>query len=177
VGFGLSNNVLPFFPICHQLSPSSHSQHLKISFYFLFPPFPGSSPSSRTFQFFSEDHFGHPILTSLSFGLVSILLYSNESRTRRDEHVTCPKTSNWGSDTQTFTTNHNPKGKFKTSLCITRECMGGKNVKLQAFLTSHWMEASTMFHEPATWLLRKCPSVLTVEKAEWAAHGVGMLWK
>ena len=28
VGFGLSNNVLPFFPICHQLSPSSHSQHL-----------------------------------------------------------------------------------------------------------------------------------------------------
>ena len=41
VGFGLSNNVLPFFPICHQLSPSSHSQHLKISFYFLFPYFPG----------------------------------------------------------------------------------------------------------------------------------------
>ena len=37
VGFGLSNSVLPFFPICHQLSPSSHSQHLKISFYFLFP--------------------------------------------------------------------------------------------------------------------------------------------
>ena len=29
---GLSNNVLPFFSICHQLSPSSHSQHLKISF-------------------------------------------------------------------------------------------------------------------------------------------------
>jgi len=44
VGFGLSNNVLPFFPICHQLSPSSHSQHLKISFYFLFPSFP-ISPS------------------------------------------------------------------------------------------------------------------------------------
>ena len=41
VGFGLSNNVLPFFPICHQLSPSSHSQHLKTSFYFLFPSFPG----------------------------------------------------------------------------------------------------------------------------------------
>ena len=34
VGFGLSNNVLPFFPICHQLSPSSHSHHLKISFSF-----------------------------------------------------------------------------------------------------------------------------------------------
>ena len=48
VGFGLSNNVLPFFPICHQLSPSSHSQHLKISFYFLFPPFPGSSASSSS---------------------------------------------------------------------------------------------------------------------------------
>ena len=44
VGCGLSNNVLPFFPICHQLSPSSHSQHLKISFYFIFPSFPGSSP-------------------------------------------------------------------------------------------------------------------------------------
>ena len=61
VGFGLSNNVLPFFPICHQLSPSSHSQHLKISFYFLFPSFPGSSPSSHPFQFLSEDVFGHPI--------------------------------------------------------------------------------------------------------------------
>ena len=62
VGFGLSNNVLPFFPICHQLCPSSHSQHLKISFYFLFPSFPGSSPSSRPFQFLCEDLFGHPIL-------------------------------------------------------------------------------------------------------------------
>ena len=62
VGFGLSNNVLPFFPICHQLSPSSHSQYLKISFYFLFPSFSWSSPSSRPFQFLSEDLFGHPIL-------------------------------------------------------------------------------------------------------------------
>jgi len=44
VGFDLSNNVLPFFPICQQLSPSSHSQHSKISFYFLFPSFPASSP-------------------------------------------------------------------------------------------------------------------------------------
>ena len=61
VGFVLSSNVLPFFPICHQLSPSSHSQHSKISFYFLFPFFPGSSPSSRPFQL-SEDLFGHPIL-------------------------------------------------------------------------------------------------------------------
>jgi len=42
VGFGLSNNTFPFFPIYHQLSPSSHSQHLKISFYFFSPSFPGS---------------------------------------------------------------------------------------------------------------------------------------
>ena len=62
VGFGLSNNVLPFFPICHQFSPSSHSQHLKIFFFFLFPSFPGSSPSSCPFQFLSEDLFGHPTL-------------------------------------------------------------------------------------------------------------------
>ena len=62
VGFGLSNNVLPFFPICHQLSPSSHSQHLKISFSFLFPSFLVSSPSSSPCQFLSEDLFGHPIL-------------------------------------------------------------------------------------------------------------------
>jgi hypothetical protein len=25
VGFGLSNNILPFFPICRQFSPSPHS--------------------------------------------------------------------------------------------------------------------------------------------------------
>ena len=42
VCFGLSNNILPFFPICHQHSPSSQSQHLPISFYFLFPSFPWS---------------------------------------------------------------------------------------------------------------------------------------
>jgi hypothetical protein len=34
VGFGLSKNTSQFFPIYHQLSPSSRSQHLKISFYF-----------------------------------------------------------------------------------------------------------------------------------------------
>ena len=55
-GFGLSKNALPFFPICYQLSPSSHSQHLKISFYFLFPSFPGSSlllvPSSSWVKIF-----------------------------------------------------------------------------------------------------------------------------
>ena len=62
VGFGLSNNTSPFVPICHQLPPFCHSQHLKISFYFFSPSFPGSSSSSRPFQFLSEDLFGHPIL-------------------------------------------------------------------------------------------------------------------
>jgi len=62
VGFDMSNNTSPFFPIYHQPSPSSHSQHLKISFYFFSPSFPGSSSSSRPFQFLSEDFFGHPIL-------------------------------------------------------------------------------------------------------------------
>ena len=61
VGFGLSNNTSPFFPIYRQLSPSSHSQHLKISFYFFSPSFPGSSSSPRPFQFLSVDLFGHPI--------------------------------------------------------------------------------------------------------------------
>ena len=50
---------------------------LKISFYFLFPSFPGSSPSSSAFQFSSEDLFwaSYPPLfslgdlTSLSFAL------------------------------------------------------------------------------------------------------------
>jgi len=65
VGFGLSNNTSPFVPIYHQLSPSSHSQHFKISFHFFCPSFPGSSSSSRPFQFLSEYLFGHPILHSL----------------------------------------------------------------------------------------------------------------
>ena len=51
-----------FLSATSSLSPSSHSQHLKISFYFLFPSFPGSSPSSRPLQFLSEDLSGHPIL-------------------------------------------------------------------------------------------------------------------
>ena len=92
VGVGLSNNVLPFFPICHQLSPSPHSQYLKISFYFLFPSFPGSFPSSRPFQFLSEDLFGHPILLLsrwpnqlifcpfIHFTIFSRLLISSNSR-------------------------------------------------------------------------------------------------
>jgi len=53
IDFGLSNNTSPFCPIYHQLSPSPHSQHLKISFYFFSPSFPGSSSSSRPFQFLS----------------------------------------------------------------------------------------------------------------------------
>ena len=72
-----------FFPICHQLSPYSHFQHLKISFYFLLPSLSGSSTSSRPFQFLSEDHFGASCpppfslgdLPNLSFALLSILLY------------------------------------------------------------------------------------------------------
>ena len=53
---------LSIFPVYHQLSPSSHSQNLKISFYCFSPSFPGSSSLSRPFQFLSEDIFGHPIL-------------------------------------------------------------------------------------------------------------------
>jgi hypothetical protein len=41
VGFGLSNNTSPFFPIYYQLSPSSHSQSFKISFHFFSSSFPG----------------------------------------------------------------------------------------------------------------------------------------
>jgi len=58
VGFGLSNNTSPFSPVYHQLSPSSHSQHLKISFCFFSPSFRGSSSSFRPFKFLSEDLLG-----------------------------------------------------------------------------------------------------------------------
>ena len=77
-----TNNTSPFFPIYHQLSPSSHSQHLKISFYFFSPSFPGSSSSSRPFQFLSEDFWasypppfspGDP--ANLSFAPLSNLLH------------------------------------------------------------------------------------------------------
>ena len=47
VGFGLSNNISPFFPILHQLSPSSHSQYLKISFYFLLNSIHSTSRAGR----------------------------------------------------------------------------------------------------------------------------------
>jgi len=43
VGFGLSNKAPQFFPISRQLSPSSHSHHLNISFYFFSPSFPGQN--------------------------------------------------------------------------------------------------------------------------------------
>ena len=70
------------FPIYHQLSPS-RSEHLHISLHFLFPSFPGSSPSSHAFQFLGENFFwvSYPPpfspgdLTSLFFAPLSILLY------------------------------------------------------------------------------------------------------
>jgi len=49
-------------PIWHQLSPSFQAQHLKISFCFFSPSFPGPYPSFRPFHFLSEDHFVNPIL-------------------------------------------------------------------------------------------------------------------
>jgi hypothetical protein len=47
VGSGLSNNNSPFFPILHQLPPSSHSQHLKISLYFLLNSIHSTSRAGR----------------------------------------------------------------------------------------------------------------------------------
>jgi len=52
VGFGLSNKAPQFFPIYHQLSPSSHSHHLNISFYFFSPSFPGQNR-----QYFFQKQF------------------------------------------------------------------------------------------------------------------------
>jgi hypothetical protein len=75
VGFVLSNIVPPFCPVCHQLSPSFHSQHLKISFYFFSPSFPGLSPSFRPFQLLSEDLFGHPILLQVTQPIYPLPLY------------------------------------------------------------------------------------------------------
>jgi hypothetical protein len=49
VGFGLSNNISPFFPIL-QLSPSSHSQHLKISCCFLLDSIHSTSRASCNYQ-------------------------------------------------------------------------------------------------------------------------------
>ena len=66
-----------FFSTHHYLSSSSHSQHLKISFYFLFPSFPGSSPFAsslpvlewRSFWASYPPPFSPGNLTSLSFAL------------------------------------------------------------------------------------------------------------
>ena len=43
VGCGLSKKGPQFSPIYHQLSPSSHSHHLNISFCFFSPSFPGQN--------------------------------------------------------------------------------------------------------------------------------------
>jgi len=54
---------LSIFPyLSPTLCSSSHSQHLKISFYFFTPSFPGSSSSSRPCWFLNEDLYGHPTL-------------------------------------------------------------------------------------------------------------------
>ena len=58
VGFGLSNNVLPFFPICHQLSPSSLT------------PSTWSSLSASSFHLF----LGLPLLLVTSCSWVKIFL-------------------------------------------------------------------------------------------------------
>ena len=93
VGFGLSNNVLPFFPICHQPSPSSHSQHLKISFYFLFHLFLGlplllvpSSSWMKTFlgilhsSILSRWHKQLILCPFINFTIFSPLLISSGAR-------------------------------------------------------------------------------------------------
>jgi len=65
MGFGLSNNTSPFFPIFPYLSPTLSifsPPALEDLFPLLPPSFPGSSFSSLPFQCLSEDLFGHPIL-------------------------------------------------------------------------------------------------------------------
>jgi hypothetical protein len=52
VGFGLSKNAPQFFPIYRQLSPSSQSHHLNITFYFFSPSFPGQNR-----QYFFQKQF------------------------------------------------------------------------------------------------------------------------
>jgi len=60
VSFGLSNNTSPFLPILYQLSPSSHSQHLKITFYFLLNPLnPELNPICYLLALLGAHHFLH----------------------------------------------------------------------------------------------------------------------
>jgi hypothetical protein len=93
VGFGLSKNIPPFCPICHQLCPFSHSHQFKISFYFFSPSFTGSSSSSRPFHFLSEDLFGHPIflhslqVTQPTYSLLLYPFYYIFSFTQTNNHL------------------------------------------------------------------------------------------
>jgi hypothetical protein len=90
VGFGLSNNTSPFFPIYHQRFPSSHSQHLKISFYFFSTSFPlRLVPSSSGVKIFlgvlsssilSRWHSQLILCPFIYFSIFSPLLNSSSSR-------------------------------------------------------------------------------------------------
>jgi hypothetical protein len=63
VGFGLSNKILPFFPICHQLPPSSlnpssfflYSTFVTIKFLLcgIFSPTPNRQPGGPAYPFLS----------------------------------------------------------------------------------------------------------------------------
>ena len=83
VGFGLLNNIIPLFPIYHQLSPSIHSQHLKDLFLLLLSilswvfPFVLSPPvlEWRSFWASYPPQFPPGELIILSFAILSILLY------------------------------------------------------------------------------------------------------
>ena len=75
VGFGLSNNVPPFCPICHHLSPSSHSQYLKISFYFFSPSFLGLPPCFIPSSFWVKIFLGILSSSILSRWPKQLILY------------------------------------------------------------------------------------------------------
>jgi hypothetical protein len=83
VSFGLSNNTPPFFPICHQLCPSYHSQYFEDLFLLLLSIFSwvflfvSSLPVIEWRSYWAS----YPLLfspgdpTNLSFVPLSILLY------------------------------------------------------------------------------------------------------
>jgi len=83
VGFGLSNNTSPFFPVYHQLSPSSHSQHLEDLFPLLLSILPwvflfvSTLPvlEWRSFWASYPPPFSPGDPANLSFVPLSILLY------------------------------------------------------------------------------------------------------